>query len=144
MRTVIGRDERARTAHQTAADTPGELLSDRVASLVREHQQTVARRRAAYQKAERRQRDRAIDRTLGLTAPRTETWVGIGSRATTSAVRRPPGEPGGGQCRRVRCRTGGHPLTDGWGKDFPLLGVGSHRADAGHGWLRSAVVAGKL
>ena len=32
MRTVIGRDERARTAHQTAADTPVELLPERVAS----------------------------------------------------------------------------------------------------------------
>lgn len=60
MRTVIGRDERARTAHQTATDTPAELLPDRVASLVRAHQQTVTRRRVAYQKAERRQRDRAI------------------------------------------------------------------------------------
>ena len=66
MRTVIGRDERARTAHQTAADTPIELLPDRVASLVRAHQQTVTRRRAAHQKIQRRQRDRAIDRDLGL------------------------------------------------------------------------------
>ena len=66
MRTVIGRDERARTAHQTAADTPIELLPDRVASLVRADQQTVTRRRAAHQKIQRRQRDRAIDRDLGL------------------------------------------------------------------------------
>ena len=66
MRTVIGRDERARTAHQTAADTLSELLPERVASLVGEHEQTVTRRRAAYQKTERRQQDRAIDRTLGI------------------------------------------------------------------------------
>ena len=66
MRTVLGRDERAHTAHRTAADTPVELLPDRVASLVRTHQQTVARRRAAHQKTERRQWDRAIDRNLGI------------------------------------------------------------------------------
>lgn len=66
MRTVIGRDERARTAHQTAADTASELLPKRVASLVRENQQTVTRRRVAYQRAERRQRDRAVDRDLGI------------------------------------------------------------------------------
>ncbi|WP_237573617.1 MobF family relaxase [Mycolicibacterium lacusdiani] len=66
MRTVIGRDERARTAHQTAADTSSELLPERVASLVAEHQQAVARRWAAHRQAERRQQDRAIDRTLGI------------------------------------------------------------------------------
>ncbi len=66
MRTVVGRNERARTAHQTAADTPAEMLPDRVASLVRTHQQTVTRRRAAYKKSERRQRDRAIDRNRGI------------------------------------------------------------------------------
>jgi hypothetical protein len=66
MRTVIGRDERARTAHHSAADTPVELLPDRVASLVSDHQQTVTRRWAAHHTTERRQRDRAIDRDLGI------------------------------------------------------------------------------
>ena len=73
MRTVIGRDERARTAHQTAADTPVELLPDRVASLVSAHQQTVTRRWAAHQKTQRRQRDRAIDRHLGLDNTRSRS-----------------------------------------------------------------------
>ena len=50
----------------SAADTPAEMLPDRVASLVRTHQQTVTRRRAAYKKSERRQRDRAIDRNRGI------------------------------------------------------------------------------
>ncbi len=66
MRTVIGRDEQARTAHQTAADTPVELLPERVASLVGEHQQTATRRWAAHRTTQRRQRDRAIDRHLGI------------------------------------------------------------------------------
>jgi hypothetical protein len=66
MRTIIGRNEHARTAHQTAADAPAELLPDRVASLVSEHHQVVTRRWAAHQKTERGQRDRVLDRELGL------------------------------------------------------------------------------
>ncbi|OFJ51183.1 AAA family ATPase [Mycolicibacterium grossiae] len=64
LRTVIGREERARTAHQTAADTPAELLPQRVASLVAKHQQTVARRWTTHRRTERRTRDRAIDHQL--------------------------------------------------------------------------------
>lgn len=66
MRTVIGRDQRARTAHHTAADTPSELLPERVASLINEHQQTVTRRWATHRTTERQQRDRAIDRNLDI------------------------------------------------------------------------------
>lgn len=65
MRTVIGRDERARTAHQTAADTPVELLPERVASLVNEHQRTVTARWDTHRRTKRRIQDRAIDRHLG-------------------------------------------------------------------------------
>lgn len=71
LRQVIGRDQRARTAHQTAADTPAEHLPDLVAHLVAEHHQAVTNRRTGYQKTQRRQRDRAIDRDLGLDRTRT-------------------------------------------------------------------------
>lgn len=66
LRQVIGRDEPARTAHQIAADTPTQLLPERVAALVAEHQHAVGRRRTAHQKSQRRQQDRVIDRALGL------------------------------------------------------------------------------
>ncbi|MDP7707596.1 MobF family relaxase [Mycobacterium sp. TY815] len=66
LRQVIGRDDPAHTAHQIAADTPAQLLPDRVASLVAEHQRTLTQRRNTYQKTQRAQRDRALDRDLGL------------------------------------------------------------------------------
>lgn len=71
MRHVIGRDQRARTAHQTAADTPADQLPDLVAHLVAEHHQAATHRRDSYQKTQRRQRDRTIDRDLGLDRTRT-------------------------------------------------------------------------
>jgi len=64
LRQVIGRDEPAHTAHQIAADTPTKLLPDLVAALVAEHQHAVTRRRGTYQKTQRAQRDRALDRHL--------------------------------------------------------------------------------
>ncbi len=66
LRQVIGRDELARTAHQTAATTPTEQLSPRVANLVADHEKVVTERHLTYQKAQRVQRDNAIDRHLGL------------------------------------------------------------------------------
>lgn len=65
LRQVIGRDEPARTAHQIAADTPAQFLPEPVASLVAEHQHAVIRRRNTYQKTQRAQRDRVLDRHLG-------------------------------------------------------------------------------
>lgn len=65
-RQIIGRDHRARTAHHTAADTPTQFLPDRVASLIAEHQTEVVRRRSTYQKTQRAQHDRELDRTLGI------------------------------------------------------------------------------
>lgn len=66
LRHVIGRDELARTAHQTAATTAAEQLSPRVANLVADHEKVVTERHLTYQKAQRAQRDNAIDRHLGL------------------------------------------------------------------------------
>jgi hypothetical protein len=66
LRHVIGRDDPAKTAHQTAATTPAEQLSGRVANLVADHQKAVTQRYADYQKAQRAQRDQTIDRELGL------------------------------------------------------------------------------
>lgn len=66
LRQVIGRDERARTAHHTAADTPAHELPERVASLVAEHHRAVTNRLSSHHKNQRRQQDRAIDRALGL------------------------------------------------------------------------------
>lgn len=66
LRQVIGRDEPAQTAHQIAADTPAQLLPERVASLVAEHHRAVTARLSSHRKAQRRQQDRALDRTLGL------------------------------------------------------------------------------
>ncbi|MCW1959116.1 MAG: hypothetical protein KIH64_011345, partial [Mycobacterium sp.] len=63
---VIGRDEPAHTAHQIAAATPAQLLPDRVAALVAEHQHAVTRRRSAHQKTQRAQQDRVLDREFGL------------------------------------------------------------------------------
>lgn len=65
LRQVIGRDEPAYTAHQIAANTPAQLLPERVASLVAEHQHAVTRRRTLYQKSQRAQHDQALDRALG-------------------------------------------------------------------------------
>jgi hypothetical protein len=83
MRTIIGRDDRARTAHQTAADTPAELLPDQVASLIGEDHQAVTRRWAAHQKTQRQQRDRALHRQLACTAAAARGVSEI--RDTTSA-----------------------------------------------------------
>lgn len=66
LRRVLGRDERARTAHRAAADTPTHLLPERVASLITGHQQTVTNRWMAHRRTQRAQRDREIDRTLGI------------------------------------------------------------------------------
>ena len=66
LRQIVGRDEPARTAHQTAADTPAELLPELVANLVAEHHSALTQRHTNYQKAQRAQRDRALDRNLGL------------------------------------------------------------------------------
>lgn len=66
MRQVIGRDTPAQTAHQIAADPPTQLLPEQVASLVAEHRRAVTRRRTTYQRSQRAQQDRAIDRALGL------------------------------------------------------------------------------
>lgn len=66
LRQVIGRDERARTAHRTAADTPAHELPERVASLVAEHHRAVTARLSSHRKIQRRQQDRALDRALGL------------------------------------------------------------------------------
>ena len=66
MRQIVGRDEPARTAHRTAADTPAELLPELVANLVAEHHSAVTRRHVGYQKSQRAQRDRTLDRSLGL------------------------------------------------------------------------------
>ena len=67
VREVIGRDEPARTAHQSAANTPVDLLPDRVASLLARRDQAVLHRRSAYQKAYRALDDRAhgVDRSRG-------------------------------------------------------------------------------
>lgn len=72
LRQVIGRDTPARTAHQIAADTPAQFLPELVASLVAEHQHAVIRRRNIYQKTQRAQRDRALDRHLGLDRSRNQ------------------------------------------------------------------------
>ena len=66
LRQIVGRDEPARTAHQTAADTPAELLPELVANLVAEHHSALTQRHTKYQKTQRAQRDRALDRTRGL------------------------------------------------------------------------------
>lgn len=66
LRQVIGHDTPARTAHQIAADTPTHLLPKVVASLVGEHAKALTQRRSAYQKTQRTQRDRELDRHLGL------------------------------------------------------------------------------
>jgi conjugative relaxase-like TrwC/TraI family protein len=66
LRQVIGRDDPAHTAHQIAAGTPTQFLPERVASLVAEHQRTLTRRRNTYQKTQRAQQDRTLDRDLGL------------------------------------------------------------------------------
>lgn len=66
LRQVIGRDDPAKTAHQTAATTAAEQLSARVANLVADHQKVVTERHVTYQKAQRAQRDHAIDHHLGL------------------------------------------------------------------------------
>ena len=71
LRQVIGRDDPARTAHQIAADTPTQLLPERVSSLIAEHQHAVTRRRDIYQKSQRAQQDRALDRALGLDRSRS-------------------------------------------------------------------------
>ncbi|OBA96293.1 hypothetical protein A5662_18115 [Mycobacteriaceae bacterium 1482268.1] len=72
LRQVIGRDEPAQTAHQIAASTLTQNLPERIASLVVEHQQAVTRRRSNYQKTQRTQRDRALDRDLGLNHSRNQ------------------------------------------------------------------------
>ena len=72
LRQVIGRDETARTAHQTAADTPAEQLPELVADLVAHHQQTVTERHVTYRKAQCAQRDRTLDRDRGLSRNRRE------------------------------------------------------------------------
>ena len=66
LRQIVGRDEPARTAHQTAADTSAELLPSLVANLVAEHHHALTRRHTNYQKTQCAQRDRALDRTRGL------------------------------------------------------------------------------
>ena len=66
LRQIIGRDDQARTAHQTAADTPTQDLPERVASLVAGHHRSVTARLSSHRKALRRQHDRALDRHLGL------------------------------------------------------------------------------
>ncbi|MCV7213701.1 relaxase domain-containing protein [Mycobacterium crocinum] len=66
LRQVVGRDERARTAHQIADDTPSQHLPDLVASLITEHHRSVIRRRSTYQKTQRAQQDRVLDRHLGM------------------------------------------------------------------------------
>ncbi|ORB12014.1 MobF family relaxase [Mycolicibacterium monacense] len=71
LRQVIGRDERAHTAHQTAASTPAEQLPDLVADLVTEHHHAVTQRRSVYQKTQRAQLDRVLDRHLGLKSVRS-------------------------------------------------------------------------
>jgi conjugative relaxase-like TrwC/TraI family protein len=71
LRHVLGRDERAKTAHQTAADTPAEQLPPLVADLVAHHRQAVTERRATYSKAQRAQRDRSLDRDRGLNRTRS-------------------------------------------------------------------------
>jgi len=66
LRQVIAHDETARTAHQIAATTPTHLLPEMVAALVAEHHKALTQRRSAYQKTQRTQRDRELDRHLGL------------------------------------------------------------------------------
>lgn len=66
LRQIIGKDTPARTAHHTAADTPTQLLPERVASLVTEHHRAVTTRLRKHRKAQRRQHDKELDRTLGL------------------------------------------------------------------------------
>ncbi|KDE96718.1 ATPase AAA [Mycolicibacterium aromaticivorans JS19b1 = JCM 16368] len=73
LRQVIGRDEAARTAHQIAAGTPTQHLPELVASLVAEHRHAVTRRRSTYQKTQRTQRDRELDRHLGLDRSRSRS-----------------------------------------------------------------------
>ncbi|SIH07691.1 putative relaxase [Mycobacteroides abscessus subsp. abscessus] len=73
LRQVIGHDTPARTAHQIAADnTPSQYLPELVASLITEHQQAVIRRRSTYQKNQRTQQDRALNRHLGLDRSRNQ------------------------------------------------------------------------
>ncbi|MBB3753615.1 hypothetical protein FHT44_006137 [Mycolicibacterium sp. BK634] len=71
LRHIIGRDEPAQTAHQIAAGTPAQHLPQRVAALVAEHQHAVTSRRRTYQKTQRAQRDRALDRHLVLDRSRS-------------------------------------------------------------------------
>lgn len=66
LRQIVGRDEPARTAHQTAADTPAKQLPPLVADLVAEHHSALTQRHTNYQKTQRAQRDRAFDRSLVL------------------------------------------------------------------------------
>ena len=66
LRQVVGRDDLAKTAHQTAATTAAEQLSARVADLVADHEKVVTERHVTYRNAQRAQRDHAIDRHLGL------------------------------------------------------------------------------
>ncbi|MFZ2509714.1 MAG: AAA family ATPase, partial [Gordonia sp. (in: high G+C Gram-positive bacteria)] len=66
LRQIVGRDEPARTAHQTAADTSAEQLPELVANLVAEHHAALTRRHTNYQKTQRAQRNRVLDRSLGL------------------------------------------------------------------------------
>ncbi|MFV8314876.1 MobF family relaxase [Mycobacterium sp. 23] len=60
MRTITSRNERARTAHDVAAEVDTHHLPERVASLIAERAQAVPRRRAAYQ----RWTNTALDRDL--------------------------------------------------------------------------------
>lgn len=83
LRQIVGRDDRARTAHQTAADTPAQLLPELVANLVAEHHSALTRRHTSYHKIRRAQRDRALDRTRGLHRGRSGTRSGLRPRPLT-------------------------------------------------------------
>lgn len=71
VRTIIGGDDQARTAHPAAADTDRELLPDRVAGLLEQRENAVTKRRTLYrswyqsvQERAAEQRARSTDRHL--------------------------------------------------------------------------------
>jgi hypothetical protein len=48
LRTIVGRDDQARTAHQAGADTDSGLLPDRIADLLGQRENAVILRLTQY------------------------------------------------------------------------------------------------
>ena len=74
VRTIIGAgDERARTAHDVAADTDHDQLPERVAGLLKRRTRAVARRRALHQGWHRQTQEQAIHRERGIDLQRSRS-----------------------------------------------------------------------